>query len=141
MRMNCKKSIMYGIALWVIIFVEVSILGFIPQLARVGEHGFEFNSLGQWMFITVTAVTAFFVGTHYFHKEKKRELVDGIVAFLPVLLTGLVLDIAITVPFFVKDYAAFLYDQMLWLSILFSWGTFAVSAPVRLGMKSKKRKN
>jgi hypothetical protein len=35
-----KKPVLFGILWWVLVFVEVSVIGFTPGLATMGEYGF-----------------------------------------------------------------------------------------------------
>ena len=126
--MSIKKIFQYGILYWILIFVEVSIIGFIPLFASMGENGFEFNSTGNIVYFLAIILTAAFLGMSYFKKEKKVELLDAVKAFAAIAVIGLALDAIVTVPLFVKSYSSFYGNSSLWLSIVFALIAFTYGA-------------
>lgn len=97
--MNLKRAIGFGILLWIFIFVIYSVIMFIPAL-----KGKELAQNIIFWIINIPLVVI--LAKWYFIKETpsmKKGLFLGIIA----LATSTFLDIAITVPLFVKSYGAY----------------------------------
>lgn len=105
--MDWKRAVMTGIALWALIFFEVSILMF----------GFKLNAPSpNYYLIHYLLLTAFIlVLSLYYFKEKKvkKGLVGGIVLGVLFVIIEIVLDSIITVPLFVQDWGFFFKPEML----------------------------
>lgn len=102
--MKLTRAILCGALLWVLIFFEVSILMF----------GFGLNNgLNYYiMHYLLSGILAFLVALFYFRKMKKG-VGEGLLVAFTFLITGIILDAAITVPLFVKNYSFFLNIYMI----------------------------
>jgi hypothetical protein len=101
--MNLKRAILLGIALWVIIFFEVSILMF------------GFGLTGGVVYYTVHYILAavFLAIASMVYFKKAGSIKEGLFLGLIFIVVGAILDAAITVPLFVKDYSKFFNGVML----------------------------
>jgi hypothetical protein len=103
--MKITRAVLLGALLWVLVFFEVSILMF----------GFGLTSgtisyfLIHYVFLGIFSII---VGLIYFRKAKSGAL-EGLKAWAVMLVTGIILDAAITVPLFVKTYSFFINPSML----------------------------
>ncbi|PLX28839.1 hypothetical protein C0581_00935 [Candidatus Parcubacteria bacterium] len=107
--MNIKRAILFGIMLWVAIFAIISILMFTPGL--VDKDFYQFLILWILMIPLVLLLAKW-----YFRKDApttKKGFLLGVIA----VLVGTVLDIAITVPFFVKSYSVFYSNVFMYIGI------------------------
>jgi hypothetical protein len=105
--MKLTRAILCGILLWVLIFFEVSILMF----------GFKLT--GQMYYTThyvLLLILTFIVAYVYFYK-RKGTFTEGLLAGTVMLITGIILDAAITVPLFIKTYS-FFADIYLWIGMI-----------------------
>ena len=105
--MKLTRAIISGIILWVLIFFEVSILMFGFKLTA----GQMYYTIHYVLLLILTFIVAYF----YFHK-RKGTLTEGLLAGIVMMITGIILDAAITVPLFVKTYS-FFADPMLWIGL------------------------
>lgn len=122
--MKLLKTILFGALLWVLIFFEVSILMFGFGL----ETGLLYYTIHYILAIILVGIVTFF----YFKREKANFKI-GILAGIAFALTGIILDLVITVPLFVKDYGLMFKDLGLWIGILLGILTSGVVG----GMKKK----
>ncbi len=121
--MNIKRAIVIGIALWVTIFFEVSILMF----------GFGLTTGTLYYVLHYIIVTIFLVvATLFYFKKKKGSWKEGLLFGIVGTITGIILDALITVPLFVKD-----YSQFFSLSMLFGY-TYSLAIPTIVGALKKK---
>ncbi len=108
--MNYKRAIGFGILLWVFIFVIYSILIFIPALK---EQKLTQNIIFWVLNVPLTLSLA----KWYFIKDVpniKKGLYLGLIG----LAVGTILDLIITVPFFIKSYTAFYSEWMLYFGYI-----------------------
>jgi len=107
MSFNGFRAIVFGIVLWLLIFVEVSVLLFWFEFV-VGSDAYYFIHFVMLVFFTLL------VSLIYFKKARMRGgFLHGLGMGLMFIVVGLLLDLAITVPFFVKDYGFFLRADIL----------------------------
>lgn len=124
--MKFKQPVLFGILFWLIIFVEVSIIGFSPDLSAMGPFGFEFNQTGQVIhFIAIVLIAAILARLYY--KKENPPLIEALQVALIILATGIILDVVITVPLFIKNYAVFFGDVNLWIGFVLGVLFFSVS--------------
>jgi len=122
--MNWKKIIIYGVLLWVFIFVIITILMFVPALA-----GNE--SLQNILSLIGIAILIFILSLFYF-KKNPANFGKGLLVGLIWVVTGSILDLIITIPLFTQPsgvgYAEFYSQPSMWvgfgISILLT-GIFA----------------
>ncbi|MBC8501233.1 MAG: DUF5367 family protein [Nanoarchaeota archaeon] len=88
--MKVLRAILIGALLWALIFVEWSIIMFAPVL----------KDLGNWQYLIhyIVLIPIVLFGASYYYKSKDK--VNGFLLGLVMLLTGIILDAIITVPFF-----------------------------------------
>jgi hypothetical protein len=98
--MKLKRAIAFGALLWVLIFFEVCALMFGLKL----DTGLLYYAIHYSMLLVLTAICAL----SYFKKDKQATLKEGFRVGLVFLVTGLILDCAITIPLFVKTFRFFI---------------------------------
>ena len=107
---NLRRATLWGILLWIFIFVEISILMFLP--------GLKDSYMGQRIVhLLVFALLVLFVTKWYF-KTVQASTKEGFVVGIWFIIVGTVLDAIITIPLFVKSYSFFYSDMYLWLGFL-----------------------
>jgi len=96
-----------GILLWVLIFVEISVVQVGLQITGI---------VGSIIhYILLIPMGIFCAWVYYRRKDKTNGFLLGLV----MLVTGVVLDLIITIPLFLKgDYLAFYSDPFLWVGFL-----------------------
>ena len=105
--MELKRAVMFGVLLWAIIFFEVSILMF----------GFNLETpMRTYVHYFLLVFIVSFVSYFYFKKEKANTK-NGFIFGVVCVVTGILLDVVITVPLFVKSYYFFV-DVYLWIGFL-----------------------
>lgn len=109
MRLKHWKSILsYGTLLWILIFVEVSIIMFIPGLPELAQN---------LLHLVILPFLAWFCLSRYF-RTIKVSVITGFLAAVYFLVIGNILDLIITIPLFVKDYGLFYSSWWLWVGYL-----------------------
>jgi len=107
---NWKRATWLGIFLWVLVFVEISILIFLPW--------FKDNPLAvKIVHLPILAVFTIFLTCKYF-KSVMPNAKEGFLLAIWMLVVANILDMIITVPLFVKSYSGFYGDIWLWLGFL-----------------------
>lgn len=135
--MDFKKTVLFGILMWLIVFVEVSIIGFSGSLATMGANGFEFTQTGSLVHLAAVILISVILAKLYY-KKANVSFSDALMVAIGILVTGIILDAVITVPFFVKDYQMFFGDVNLWIGLILSALAFSVTASYSSMMKKKK---
>ncbi|MFH1501362.1 MAG: DUF5367 family protein [archaeon] len=107
---NLKRAVLIGALFWVLIFFEVSILMF--------GLGLESGTLYYIVHYILSVILVAIASLIYFRGKVKAGAKEGLLLGLIMALTGIILDLIITVPLFVKDYTAFFGDLYLWIGIL-----------------------
>ncbi len=111
--MNYKKTLLYGLLLWVLIFVVISIIMFVPALA--GKL-----TLQKVLYLVALAVLALTLGRLYF-KKQPANFGQGILVGLVWVTVSTLLDLIITVPLFIQpkgeSYGDFYGQWNLWLGL------------------------
>ncbi len=105
---NWKSATIWGIILWLMIFAEVSIMMFAPFL-----QGREV--LQDIVHLIIVPFLVIFCS--YMHLKTLKGLKtprDGLLTGLFFLAVGTILDLAITIPLFVKSFTFYL-QWSLWL--------------------------
>jgi len=109
--MNLKQILIKGVIYWLIMFVTVSILMFIPFLDKrtLIQAGLS------WI---VAGIFALVLAKNYF-KTVKPNFVNGLIFGLGLIIVGSILDAVTTVPLFLQgDYFGFFSDWTLWVGFL-----------------------
>lgn len=110
-----------------LLFIEVSVIGFTPGLATMGEYGFTLLPVGAAIHFVLLAILAALLAKLYLRKASTpMPPREGLRAAAIMAVTGLALDAAVTVPFFVKSYSHYYAKWTLWAGvavfvIVFSW--------------------
>ena len=108
--MKWLRAILTGALAWILIFFEVSILMFGFKLSA----GLTYYLIHYLLLIVLVGFPAWL----YFRGKKvKAGFLQGLIVGLVFMVVGLVLDLAITVPLFVKS-LGFFADLMLWAGVL-----------------------
>lgn len=107
MKMNWKKGLLLGIALWVLIFFEVSILMFGFKLSSPDPNYYLIHAILLTVFIIVLSLI------YFSDKKTKKGMIKGIVLGIVFVVIGVILDSVITIPLFVKDWEFFFKTEML----------------------------
>lgn len=102
------RAVLFGALLWVFIFFEVSLLMFVFNLS-----GNIYYLVHYPLMIILTAIVALL----YF-KKAKAGFGEGLLVGLVMLISGIVLDLIITIPFFVKSYSTFFSDYLMILGLI-----------------------
>ncbi|HAT03913.1 MAG TPA: hypothetical protein DCS29_04035 [Candidatus Magasanikbacteria bacterium] len=105
--MNLKRAFGYGAMLWVIIFVVISILIFLPWFKDS-----EFRVDIAWYILEIPIVL---IWAKMYFKADPPTTKKGLMLGLVALVAGTILDMIITVPLFVKSYAMYFGDWMLYI--------------------------
>lgn len=108
--MNFKRALGYAVLLWFIIFVVISIVMFLPWFKDS-----QLRIMAAWWALEIPIVLLW--AKAYFKVETptwKKGLYLGVAA----LIVSVVLDVIITVPLFVKSYAAYFGSWMLYVGYL-----------------------
>jgi len=105
--MNIKKAVLFGLILWMLIFVEVSI----EMFAIASE------STQQIVHVIVLPILVVICSILYFKKEKKSAA-EGLLLGVIFLAVGTVLDLIITIPLFVKSFSTFYGNFELWFGFV-----------------------
>jgi hypothetical protein len=108
--MNIKRAIGFGVLLWIFIFVMWSIIIFLPYLK---DH----VNLQHIVWYVVEIPLVLLLAKWYF-KQRKPNIKEGFLLGVVALLVGVVLDVAITVPLFVKSYSQFYGSWMLYVGFV-----------------------
>lgn len=121
MKPECKRTLGFGALLWVFIFAIISIVMFIPALAD--------KELYQFIILWVLMVPLVMFLAKWYFRVVTPTVKSGLKLGIVAVLVGTVLDVAITVPFFVKSYAVFysnvyMYIGMLWGIILTTYAGY-----------------
>ena len=93
--------------MWVVIFVVVSILMFLPPLVD--------KKLMQFIIFWVLLIPIVLLLCKWYFKMDAPNLKKGIVLGIVLLFVALGLDVIITVPLFVKSYSVFFGDWMMYI--------------------------
>ncbi len=109
--MDLKRGIIFGIVLWVAIFLEVTVLMF----------GFNLEN-GDWAYYiahyVLVAIFVVLVSIYYFRgKRVIRDIKEGFKAGILFVIIGIILDALIRIPFFVKSFS-FFFDAGIWMGYL-----------------------
>ena len=101
--MRTIRAISAGVLLWILIFIEISIV--MIGLKITGLTGEIIH------FILLVPLTILCVWVYYKGKDKMNGFLLGIF----MLLVGTILDLIITIPLFVKSYTGYYSSYYLWI--------------------------
>jgi len=119
-----KRAVLYGALLWVLIFFEVSILMF-----GIGLKNDPYYVIHYMFAVLLVAIV-----TALYFKKRKANFEKGVLAGVVFAITGILLDLVITVPLFVRDYSLMFLDFMLWAGIVLG----IITAGIVGAIKEKK---
>lgn len=105
--MNIKRAIVFGTLLWVFIFVIVTVLMFLPWTAG--------NKLWQQIILWILEIPLTLILARWYFFAKNPTVKEGFLLWLVGLVTGTILDVAITVPLFVKSFAVFYGNWLMYV--------------------------
>jgi hypothetical protein len=105
-----KTATLWGAILWVLIFVEVSIAMFTPGLST--------NTFLQKIIEVLIIPIFVLLCAHMYFKHEKATLKNGLMLAAWFLLIGTILDLAITIPLFVKSFTVMYGQWNLWVGYI-----------------------
>jgi len=102
--MRFGRAIVVGALAWILIFVEWSVIMFAPVLKDLGNM--------QWAvhYVVLILIAIFCAWLYYRSGDKANGFVLGMI----MLIIGVILDAAITVPLFIKSYSGYFGNPLLW---------------------------
>jgi len=113
------RAIISGIIVWALIFAEWSIIIFTPGL----------KDLGNWQYLIhyIILIPLVIIGLSFYYKEKDKT--NRLILGATMLITGLILDAIITIPFFTipqgTGYTEFFFNPLMIIGyiefLLISW--------------------
>ncbi len=108
--MNFKRALGYAILLWVIIFAVISILMFLPW--------FKDSSLRVNIVWYILAIPVILLWAKAYFKMDAPTTKKGFLLGVVALVVVIILDMVITVPLFVGDYALYFGDWLLYIGFV-----------------------
>lgn len=105
--MNIKRAIIFGMILWILIFVVYSILMFLPWFK---DDSLRIN-LGLW----VSQIFIVPLLCKWYFKLDPPTMKKGFLLGIMGLLVGTILDLVITIPISTKSYLLYYSSWMLWV--------------------------
>lgn len=109
-KLNWKPVVGLGILLWLLIFVEISVVMFMPVLAGM-------ETVQKVIHLALLPVLVLICGRIYFRKRKVKSAVRvGLFTGIVWLIIGTILDLIVTVPLF-SGFELFM-QWNLWLGYL-----------------------
>ncbi len=124
--MNISRAVLAGTLVWLLIFSSFGLLGYVPGLK---------DSLNQQALIVSVLIIPFAIlGARVYYKHGNTE--NGIWVGFVMVVTALVLDALITVPFIEipsgGSYLRFYGYPLLWLLVALNMATVYVYWRIRL---------
>lgn len=115
--MNKFRAILTGALVWLFIFIAFAVLGYVPLLK---------DSLNQQALIVGILIIPFAIfGASVYYKKGNKE--NGVIIGLIMVVTALILDALITVPFIEipngGSYQSFYTYPLLWLLVIVNMAT------------------
>ena len=131
--MNIKRAIVFGVLLWILIFVVYSILMFTPWFK---DSPLRIN-VGLW----VSQIIFVLLACKWYFKSDSPTIKKGFLVGLVALIVGTILDMIITVPLSTKSYLVYygswmLYVGYLWVLILTTYAGYEFDATYTKSEKS-----
>lgn len=108
--MNIKRLVGFSVLIWIAIFVVYSIIMFMPW--------FKGNDLRIHVGFYVLLLPLTLAWAKLYFREDPPTWKKGLYLGLAALLIGTVLDLIITVPFFVKSYTVYYGNWLLYVGFL-----------------------
>lgn len=122
--LNLKRALGFSLMLWVLIFVIVSILMFLPWIKESDTR----ISVVWW----ILEVPVVLLLAKWYFKTNHPNTKEGFLLGLVALIVGNILDMLITIPLFISEqssepYAMYYGDWKIWLGfvLLVALTTFA----------------
>ncbi len=110
--MKLKRAFLFGTMVWVAAFVVISVLMFTPWFKDSQTR----IQAGWW----ILEVPAVLLMAKWYFKMDPPTIKKGFLLGVLGLIVGVILDAVITVPFFVKSYAVFYTNWLMYVG--FVWG-------------------
>lgn len=126
MLKNWKSATMWAVISWVLVFVVISVIMFMPAL--IGKD------MAQKALELIAIPIIVFFAAHMALKEEKSKSSDGIILGIYFIIVATALDLLITIPLFVKSYD-FFSQWNLWAGYI---ETIAFAALAAYDLENKK---
>lgn len=106
--MKFMRAIGIGALVWVLIFIEWSVIMFSPFLKDLGTW--------QWAihYFVLIFIGMFCAWIYY----KSDDRINGFALGIIFLVVGVILDALITVPLFIKSYSNYFLSPLLWAGFM-----------------------
>lgn len=111
--MNIKRALGFGAMLWVAAFMVISIFMFTPWF-----RDSEMRVQVAWWILEIPVVLLL---AKWYFKEVSPTLKNGARLGVASIVVGVVLDVIITVPLFVKSYSTMYGDWKIYVGLLLAW--------------------
>ncbi|MFA6427454.1 MAG: hypothetical protein WCW16_03345 [Candidatus Magasanikbacteria bacterium] len=108
--MNFKRAIGYGVILWIFIFVEFSIVMFLPW--------FKDHTTAQYVANWVLLIPIVLLCAKWYFKAEIPTTKKGLLLGIIGLIVGTILDVVITIPFFVKSYSMYYGNWLMYVGFV-----------------------
>ncbi|MBI5222403.1 MAG: hypothetical protein HY980_02815 [Candidatus Magasanikbacteria bacterium] len=108
--MKLPRAVIFGATLWIAAFVVISIVMFTPW--------FKENMLRVMVVWWILEIPVVFLLAKWYFKADPPTIKKGLLLGLIGLVVSMALDAVITVPLFVKSYAAFYGDWKVWFGLI-----------------------
>ena len=128
--MSMKRLVLFSVAWWMLIAVEVGTVGAIPGLASKTEHGFVLTTVGIVVHFALTALVSGALAFGYVRRKGKPDF-QAFPLAVSIVITGLALDALLTVPLFVKDFGAYFGKWTVWAGYVLAFGVVAAVGNIR----------
>lgn len=108
--MNYTRALLFGIFLWIFVFIVLSLLMFAP--------GIKDQTFFQYLILWILFIPfVLFIAKWYFYMDEPTTS-KGFLLGVTALTVGVILDSVITIPFFVKSYDVFFANSYMYIGML-----------------------
>jgi len=119
--MNLKRLIIFSVSVWLLVFFIFSILMFTPWFKDS-----QLRIQATWWILEIPIILLL---SKWYFKMDAPTIKKGFLLGISALIIGGILDLIITVPFFVKSISVFysnwlMYIGMIWMIVLTTYAGY-----------------
>jgi hypothetical protein len=111
--MKVWRAAIFGIIFWVFVFVIFSVLMFLPSLAD--------KTNTQYIILWILEIPLTIALAKWYFLKVYPSIKHGFLLGLVALLISTILDMAVTVPLFVKDFVGYYTNWHLYIGYALVW--------------------
>lgn len=111
--MNLKRALVFGVMVWIAAFLIIAVLMFTPWFTDS-----QLRVQATWWILEVPIILLL---AKWYFKTVEPTAKNGARLGLIGLLTGVLLDVVITVPVFVKSYSTFFGNELMYVGFIIGW--------------------